>query len=275
MEDYSEYNGPETPLRKAQLASVDVLNEFDRVCRENGLVYWLDFGTLLGAVRHKGFIPWDDDIDVSMPLADWLKFKSIGADKLAKGYFMQTEVTDPESCMGDGLFKIRKDNTLFIHDFDDFRSNYHKGVSIDVFADVPYPSVPKGLLKFMRKRICKAHGFFHYHARLSFRNIISYFVFPVSYVLFKGIWKLICRFSKKDRELTPIDRLIYGYPTLQSEMTPASEILFEGRMYPAPKNPDARLKDMYGDYMAVPPKEKRRIPAKFVCVDTSDCHVNL
>ena len=85
MEDYSEYNGPDTPLRKAQLASVDVLNEFDRVCRENGLVYWLDFGTLLGAVRHKGFIPWDDDIDVSMPLADWQKFKSIGADKLAKG----------------------------------------------------------------------------------------------------------------------------------------------------------------------------------------------
>ncbi len=275
MEDYSEYNGPDTPLRKAQLASVDVLNEFDRVCKENGLVYWLDFGTLLGAVRHKGFVPWDDDIDVSMPLADWQKFKSIGADKLAKGYFMQTEVTDPESCMGDGLFKIRKDNTLFIHDFDDFRSNYHKGVSIDVFADVPYPSVPKGLLKFMRKRICKVHGFFHYHPRLSFKNIISYFVFPVSYVLFKGIWKLICLFSKKDRELTPIDRLIYGYPTLQSEMTPPSEILFEGRMYPAPKNPDARLKDMYGDYMAVPPKEKRRIHAKFVCVDTSDCHVNL
>lgn len=275
MEDFSKYNGPDTQLRRAQLVSIEILNEFDRVCKENGFTYWLDFGTLLGAIRHKGFIPWDDDIDVSMPLKDFERFKKTAGEKLKEGFFMQTEDTDPESGMGNGLFKIRKDNTLFINDFDDFRKQYHKGASIDVFADVPYPTVSKRVLKFLRRRICKAYGFFHYHQRLNFKNIVAYFFFPFSYVFFKGIWKLICFFKKKDRELTPIDRLIYGYPTLQSEMTPTSEVLFEGCMYPAPKNPNARLSDMYGDYMTIPPEDKRRIHAKFICVDTSDCHVNL
>lgn len=275
MEDYSIYNGEGSALRKAQDVSVDILIEFDRVCRKNGLTYWIDFGTLLGAVRHKGFIPWDDDIDLSMPVDDYNRFIELGQKELSDGYFLQTDKTDPWSNMGGGMFKIRKDGTLFVHEFDDFRKDYHKGVSIDVFCDVPYPSVSRKTLKFFRKRICKAYGFFHYNPRLNFKNIVSYFVFPVSYLFFKGLWLLICAFQKKDRELTPIDRLIYGYPTLKSEMLPTSEIEFEGHIFPAPKNPDARLTDMYGDYMTIPPAEKRRIHAKFICTDFSGSYSNL
>ena len=138
-EDFSEYNGEGTPLREAQMASLDILLEFDRVCKKNQITYWIDFGTLLGAVRHKGFIPWDDDIDISMPPADFKRFMEIGQKELKDGYFLQTEKTDPGSNMCRGLFKIRKNNTLYVHDFDDFRKDYHKGVSIDVFEDVPYP----------------------------------------------------------------------------------------------------------------------------------------
>jgi lipopolysaccharide cholinephosphotransferase len=275
MEDFSEYNGPGTPLRKAQLLSVEILDEFDRVCKENGFTYWLDYGTLLGAIRHKGFVPWDDDIDVSMPLADFERFKKIGGNKLKKGFFMQTDETDPDSDMGDGLFKIRKDGTIFINDFDDFRKNYHKGASIDVFADIPYPTISKGLLSFFRKRISKAWGFFHYNPKLNFKNIISFFVFPLSFAFFYGLWKLICLFKKKDREFTPIYRLSYGYPTLQSEMLPTSEVVFEGKKYSAPQNPHSRLTNIYGNYMVIPPKEKQRIHAKFICVDTHEQYVNL
>ena len=274
-EDLSKYNAEGTPLREAQKASLDILIEFDRVCSKNGLSYWIDFGTLLGAVRHKGFIPWDDDIDLSMPLDDYNRFLKIGQEELSEGYFLQTEDTDPGSDMCKGIFKIRKEGTLFINDYDDFRKNYHKGASIDVFAEVPYPTVSKGTLKFFRKRINNAFGFFHYNPRLNFKNIVSYFVYPVSYILFKGLWNIICLFHKKDRELTSIEHLIYGYPTLKTEMLPLGTIEFEGHTFPAPKNPDARLTDMYGDYMKLPPEEKRRIHAKFICMDFKGCHVNL
>lgn len=275
MEDLSQYNKEGSPMRKAQLLSLQILIEFDRVCKENNLTYWIDFGTLLGAVRHKGFIPWDDDIDVSMPPADYYRFIQIGQELLGEEYFLQTEKTDPGSNMVDGIFKIRMNNTLFINDFDDFRKDYHKGISLDVFCDVPYPSVSRKTFNFFRKRLNKSYGFFRYNQRLNFKNIVCYFVFPISYVFFKGLWLLICAFKKKDRELTPIEKVLYGYPTLISQMQPVSKIEFEGHMFNAPNNPDARLSDMFGDYMKLPPEEKRRIHAKFVCLDTSDCHTNL
>ena len=275
MEDYSKYNAEGTPLREAQKASIDILIEFDRVCRKNNLTYWLDFGTLLGAVRHKGFIPWDDDIDLSMPLDDYNRFLEIGQKELSDEFFLQTEKTDPGSEMRHGIFKIRKNGTLFVNDYDDFRKDYHKGASIDVFAQVPYPTVSKGTLKFFRKRINKAYGFFRFNPRLNFKNIVSFFIFPLSYVFFKGLWLLICSLKKKDRLLTSIEWLIYGYPTLISEMLPTSTVEFEGRTFPAPQNPHARLTDMYGDYMAIPPVEKRRIHAKFVCTDFKGSYVNL
>ena len=65
-EDFSKYNGEGTMLRKAQLRMLDILVEVDKVCKRHNIPYWVDYGTLLGAVRHGGFIPWDDDLDISM-----------------------------------------------------------------------------------------------------------------------------------------------------------------------------------------------------------------
>ncbi|MDR2901749.1 MAG: LicD family protein, partial [Lactobacillales bacterium] len=64
-------------LRKIQLANVKILQEIDRVCNENNLKYWIDFGTLIGAVRHKGYVPWDDDIDICMMREDYDKILNI------------------------------------------------------------------------------------------------------------------------------------------------------------------------------------------------------
>ena len=71
-----------------------MLNEFVRVCELNNLTYWLGDGSLLGSVRHKGFIPWDDDIDVLMPYEDFKLFCDFAKEQLGDAYFLQTSLTD-------------------------------------------------------------------------------------------------------------------------------------------------------------------------------------
>ena len=71
MDDFSKFNGEGTVLRRAQMREVAILQEVDKICRKHGIKYWIDFGTLLGAVRHGGFIPWDDDLDISMLSSDY------------------------------------------------------------------------------------------------------------------------------------------------------------------------------------------------------------
>lgn len=277
MEDYSAINGEGTALHNAQQIMVDILLEFDRVCRNNGLTYWIDYGTLLGAVRHGGFIPWDDDIDVSMPSADFRKFKELASKQLKEGYFFQDDDTDPGMNAGVGIFKIRKDNTFFINDYDVFRKDYHRGISIDVFEVVDYPNVSRSTWNFFRKAIFKSYGFYHYNPKLSFKNIVSYFLFPLYYAIMKCLWCVVCLFHiGKPRTLSRMERTPYGYPTLKAEIFPLQNISFEGHSFPAPKNPSVRLSDNFGpDYMVIPPVEKRRIHAKFICTDFTGCHVNL
>lgn len=268
--ELKDYNLEGSILRKSQLIALDILIEFDRICRQHGLTYMLEFGTLLGAVRHGGFIPWDDDIDVAMPSIDYARFQEIALVELSDGFFLQTEHTQPQSGMGGGMFKIRKNNTLWINDYDDFRLSYHKGISIDVFENQDYPNVSESTLKFFRNRLRKAFGFSHYFNRVSFKNAIAYFVFPVSQVFFGTIWKLICRFSRCEKEQAHIERLAFSNPSFKTDLYPTSEILFEGHSFMAPNNPDQRLRDIFGDYTVLPPEKDRKIHARFICTDTSE-----
>ena len=122
----------DTDLRSCQLVMLRILKIFDRVCTEASLRYWLDSGTLLGAVRHGGFIPWDDDVDVKMPVDDYRRFLEIAPEALPYDLFLQTRETDPTHPAA--WAKIR-DRISFMDD-PGGPFPYSQGIPIDVFPVV-------------------------------------------------------------------------------------------------------------------------------------------
>ena len=115
-------------LRKGQLIMTDMLKELDKICRDNGLKYWCIAGTLIGAMRHKGWIPHDADIDIGMLEKDYKKLKSIIQDKLSDKYWFQDKSID--SNYKSDIGKIRYLNAYYS---DDDSKLWHNGIQLDIF----------------------------------------------------------------------------------------------------------------------------------------------
>ena len=107
MEDFSRYNGEGTQLRKAQLRMLEILKAVDAICRKHQIDYWLDAGTLLGAVRHKGFIPWDDDIDIAIRREDYPRMREILQQELPENLVFVDWTTDKNFFDACGRVKMR------------------------------------------------------------------------------------------------------------------------------------------------------------------------
>ncbi len=118
-------------LKRLQKAELSILMDFDRVCEAYGIRYFLVGGTLIGAVRHKGFIPWDDDLDVGMTRADYKKFVKIMEKELGKEYILATPVRYPGYC--GGVIKVMRKNTKFVPGFWS-ESECWLGINIDIFV---------------------------------------------------------------------------------------------------------------------------------------------
>ena len=118
-------------LSELHKVETEILEVVDSICKENGITYYFTGGTLLGAVRHKGFIPWDDDIDIVMPRADFQKFIEIcNQGALGDNYFLHHISTDDNFYLI--YAKIKKNNTFF--DEEIVKSvDCHKGIFIDIF----------------------------------------------------------------------------------------------------------------------------------------------
>ncbi len=250
-------------LRACQLKQLSILEEIDRICRKYRIVYWLDGGTLLGAVRHGGFIPWDDDIDIAMPLADLRKFMEKAPAELPEGLFLQTPQSAP-SCR-EPVVKVRDLNSMYIESGDDFGADYPKGLFVDIFPFVDYPTVPKSWVRTVAKGISTACSILHARHYYSLRSFAEFFYFGVKYALLRFVWWGLCLCCRKGVYISnvPVSNG-YGIMHRKDSVFPPADLLFEGRPFKAPADCDAYLTDLYKRYMDVPPVEKRTVHALYI-----------
>lgn len=249
-------------LRACQLKQLQILEEIDKICKRHQIEYWLDGGSLLGAVRHGGFIPWDDDIDIAMALEDEKRFEEVAIKELPNWLFLQTPQVEPAS--KEPITKIRDVNSLYIEQGDNFSCQYTKGIFVDIFPFVDYPDVPRKWIKVLTKGISKSYSILHHTHTYSLRSFAEFFWFGAKYLLYNMVWKILTLVGKKTR-CSDVPYLNgRGVSFDKKAIKPLGSIMFEGKEFSAPCNPESYLTDLYGDYMTIPPVEKREFHAVFI-----------
>ena len=247
-------------VKKVELEILTVVHDF---CMKHNLRYTLAYGTLLGAVRHKGFIPWDDDIDIWMQREDYNRFIELWIKEGIKGYILQTPYNEPEFTQN--FTKIRKDNTTYLQSGEESLT-YHKGIFVDIF---PLDKVASTTLKQ------KMQNFNSIFMMLFARKYIP----PTETILKKIISKIVLLVvpkSKYDLLKNKLEKSIIkkssddgGYKyfgTMESlSKSPYSNNMFdnmevasfEDREFMITSIYDEVLTKFYGDYMKLPPVEER------------------
>lgn len=248
-------------LREVQLYGLKILMEFVKICDNNSLQYYLSWGTLLGAVRHKGFIPWDNDIDVSMPISDYRRFLRLAPKQLPDWLFLQTYKTDRG--YNELWAKLRANGTTSLPlAWKDF--SMHFGISIDVFPIVGDAATERGIKRqqkaFLLCRTLLAKEFIA-AVQPSQRNstkVKLLFMLPwrIRVLLCDLLSKIAFPDIKEDRDVALAGAVLRNhYP--REAFGHGGKISFEGVLFSAPLDYDRVLTKMYGDYMTPPPPEKR------------------
>ncbi|MDL2297067.1 LicD family protein [Bacteroidales bacterium OttesenSCG-928-B11] len=256
-EDFSKYNGEGTPLRKAQLRMLEILIEVDRICKKHNIPYWLDSGTLLGAVRHGGFIPWDDDLDITVMRKDYKRLRKVLQEELPEQFVFQDWTTDKYAF--DHYGRVKDTKSLF--DYPRFRMQQYRGLHLDIFV------VEKGISMRVKKKIdflfgrvfrtLNNYGYVVCHSTLKrkFIYLSAIFLAPIVYLLV-GLERLVAKMSANDLLILSFGTNFYS-KRHKSDIFPLQEIEFEGHLFYSPNNVHEFLTHIYGEYQKLPPEEQR------------------
>ena len=253
-------------LRKLQKCELEILKEFVRICNKYNLKYSLAFGTLLGAARHEGFIPWDDDIDVMMPIDDYKIFEEIVNKELNKKFFFQNISTDKNYYLY--WDKIRMNNTIsIVKGYEDIKINW--GICIDIFPIFKVPLTMKEQQNHIKNlklaNVCLNSNLYKkgkiHNTTLKtkiFYNLINLFprsvINKISNIFYKKIYNYNGKYDKYVDYCELYSRIIVYDKNIFDNM----EVLnFEGYEFNVVNNYKKVLKQLYGDYMKLPPKEER------------------
>lgn len=252
----------DTVVRQAQNVMLRMLKIIDYVCKKHDLKYWLEGGTLLGAIRHQGFIPWDDDLDIGMMREDYNRFIEIAPAEFPDDVFLQTPFTDKGYFNFAAQLKIRDCKSKFVELYEKGDEKYHTGIFIDVF---PLDNISENKLvarwnnfrarKTMRL-ICPKMSDIPIGHNFPFYKIMSH--------LFSLDWLNQRLNNIIEKQNTKETRLIsYGYNSVIKDVFPKEWLFplgrakFEDAEFYIPGRYHEFLTRLYGDYMTPPPVEKR------------------
>ena len=234
--------------------------EFKRICDCLGLKFYAAYGTMLGAARHGGFIPWDDDIDVFMFRDDLNKLIRLGPKIIQNDYFIQSNETDPY--WFNQLVKIRKNKTTAIEKGYE-NLNTHQGLWIDIFP-LDYRPNQKTIDKIYKKksllirRVRMAYNF-KYTFKGYLLNTIAVFLYPSKKYAYKKLLNLATKYNgiKSDKFYTICNIDSHSY--LDLDDTKECLIMpFENTTMPVWKNYDKILTKKYGNWRQEPPPDERK-----------------
>lgn len=249
-------------LEESKKIELEILSYFARFCEEHGLRYFLAYGTLIGAVRHKGFIPWDDDVDVQMPREDYNRLIEIFNDQ--KQIEHLTLVSPEDKISRHSIVKIIDTRTVKIEKSVDYKYG-NLGIDIDVFPLDGQPS-DQDIYEKWYEKLNKVYW-------LYLINILD----PAVSIKKRVAVPLIRVFFNKKRMKKKADRLHAAYPyeasqyvgtiacAFNSRKNRADKkyydnfvmLEFEGQFFRAPEGYEEILSTIYGDYMKLPPEEEQ------------------
>lgn len=249
-------------LRQAQLKMLTMLQHVDALCLKHNLDYWLDAGTLLGAVRHQGFIPWDDDMDIAMPRASYEAFLRIAPQELPNHLWLQTAQSDPGYFNMATPLKIRDRSSLYIEKHERGDEPYMQGIFIDVFVYdcMPEHAAQRRWYKFLAKKLSRLlstkYSVVHpgHYARLY--KIIAKAV-PKS-MLHAALQKIIAKANSSGSPYWGRGYNCVGKNCLhKDDIYPLKRAAFETGVFNIPNNAPELLSQQFGDYLVLPPEEQR------------------
>lgn len=255
----------EVQLRKIQLIELEMLEEVDRICRKCNIHYNIIAGTLLGAVRHGGYIPWDDDADVAMMRSEYEKFRDVCETELDHSRFYFQDHRNTKGYRW-GYGKLRRKNTLFLREYQEHMP-YPQGVFIDIF---PLDGVPDNYFLRSIKNFecfCVRKILWSKVGKIADKNSAKRFLYAILDIIpekavFYYYHRMIHRAGKKRTRMVrilmfPTPNREYGYYKKWYENS--EDIMFEGTLFQGISDYDSYLNFKFGNYMKLPSIEKRKV----------------
>lgn len=256
-------------IKDLQKKQLEILKKLKKICTDKNIDYYLAYGTCLGAIRHNGFIPWDDDIDIIMKYSDLLTLLN-NKDLLPSELFLQTKETDPE--YGLPIARLRINDTTLIEE-DQASNDIHHGVYIDIYPLYNCPKSSVGFF-FLRLQALIFRLFLYGQGAIKKGRLvgtISSFLVKITPKYLKKYY--INKFQRKVSKIPESSHYITLYGNdfsiryCKDFFSKPVDVLFEGELYPTPTDSHSYLKLMYGDYMKLPPKDQRKHHHDFLFID--------